>query len=230
MYPTRTPSGKLYVDINGQSDINGTGYMKLDGSATERTIELDFDDMEPQVVTVSYNPAAVKLNITDANLIIKSVVDTTKTQDQKFKGTEQSIAPINVKLIPAKNSTKAKSITVVEPTGKTIVAEGGFTADYDIYLRPCTQPMRDDTVLSITQSVASQVGLSIDSINGNAWGNDCKVTVTVTAVDDEDQEGDHFVALGHVATNKTTGKPILLSDGSALYASNILVRIYDDDM
>lgn len=228
----------LYVDIVAQSDINKTGYMKLNGS-DKRAIELEFSDMAPQIVKVEYNPKAAPLEITDVNLIIKSVVDTTKSDDVKFTDTLQSITPINVKLIPSKETVLAKSITVVEPTGKTIVAEGenGFNATYDIYLRPCTPEMRSG-YLEITQSVPGQVQLSHYNISGDDWCggttctgavDDCKVTVTVSASVDSKEEGDHFVTLGHFAKD-SGGSDILLSDNSTLYVSNVLVRIYDDDI
>lgn len=239
VYPTTPPDGELVININAQSDSNGTGYMKLCpgptfGCAETRSIELLFTDMTPQVVSVKYNSESLPLDISDVNLIIKSVVDTTESDAPNFERNGQSIAPVNVKLIPSKDSLQAKSITVVEPTGYTIVAEGddGFTADYDIYLRPCTAAMRSDTLLSITQSVPGQLELSNDFITGDTWlgpNGDCKVTITVAAVDDEKQEGDHFVALGHVATSLDGGE-ILLSDMSILYASNVLVRIYDNDI
>lgn len=260
---------------------------KEDKCADTRTIELVFTDTTPQEVTVQYNPDAIKLDITEENLIIKSVVDTTESTDEDFKRTgmlwyryiafrdsrwvfldqiiesrpgltfriprfcqlfctsthsqchlhlldppEQSIDPISIKLIPEKHSASAKSVTIVPPPFMS-VAEGpnGFSAEYDIYLRPCTTAMRDGTFLSITQSIEGQVTLSTDHITGDDWLGDgnCKVTVNVTAVDDDILEGDHFVSLRHNVTT-TSGNEILLSDDSVLYASNVLVRIYDDDI
>lgn len=111
------------------------------------------------------------------------------------------------------------------------MAEGdeGFSADYAIYLRPCTSDMKANTRLDLIQSVPGQVELSTDSIFKEAWNPDCKVTVTVTAAVDEKEEGDHFVTLGHVASSQG-GDDIVLSDMSVLYASNVLVRIYDDEL
>jgi hypothetical protein len=193
-----------------------------------------FSDMTPQVVTVAYNPDTAPLDVSDFNILIKSAVNTTESNAPSFKQNRQSISPVNVKLIPSKESLQAKSITVVEPNGKTIVAKGeaGFSTDYDIYLRPCTAAMRSDTVLKIIPSVPDQVELSTDFIAGNGWlgaNEDCKLTILVTPVDDEKQGGDHFVTLNHVATNEQ-GEDILLSDQSVLYASNVLVQIYNDDI
>ena len=217
VFPTRMPEGLVSVNIVGQLDDNGETYMQLchvgeclsnpEMDDVPRAIILNFTDITPQVVEVRYNPVAVPLNVTDENLLIKSVVDEVVSTDERFIATEQSIIPIDIKLIPSKTSEQAKSITIVEPTGKTIVAEGenGFGASYDIYLRPCSDEMKSDTELWINETVPDQVILDMYYINGDDWGTDCKVTVNVAAYDDDDAKGDHFVTLAHVATNKTSG-------------------------
>ena len=242
VFPTRLPMGKVSLNIVSQSDDQQEPYMVLCPNFeckenTTRAVSLVFEDsvMTPQVVQVKYNPLAVPLNVTDATLAILSVVETAEelTGDENFRRTEQSLIPINVKLIPSKETVEAKSITVVEHEPETVVAEGpnGFDAKYDIYLRPCTPEMKNETFLDISQSVPDQVVVDKQILNGPDWGKDCKVTVTVSAVDEAiaKEEGDHFVTLSHVAYN-STGQQILLSDGYPLFVRNVLVRIYDDDI
>ena len=165
-------------------------------------------------------------------------MNTFSTVDERFTATAQSILPVDVKLIPGKENTKAKSVTVFQPTGRTVVAEGddGFSATYNVFLRPCTPAMANQTTLTILQSVAGQLELSNSVISGagaKGWdviGGDCNVTITVSPSVDTDQEGDHFVSLIHVVTGTETDGPVLLGDNSTLFASNVSVRIYDDDI
>ena len=168
------------------------------------------------------------------------VVDTTLSTDDRFIATEQSLLPITIKLVPARDSAEAKSVTVIEPTGTTKVSENGIGSSYDVYLRPCSQTMADDTVLSIKATVGGQVVLdstlmqndTVYEITGSDWNYNaaedaCKVTLSVHAEDDDDEEGDHFASLVHTVTD-AAGETILLSDNSTLYAKSVLVRIYDN--
>lgn len=89
--------------------------------------------------------------------------------------------------------------------------------------------MKADTRVVIQESISGQVNVTPSTVEGTGWGEDCKVTVTVDAVDDELEEGLHFVTLGHSVTD-LNGAAILLSDNSTLAASNVLVKIHDDDI
>jgi len=234
VYPTRQPEDKVVVDIGGPTDEKFVPIFKLN-NFTEAAIRLEFTSMIPQTVRVEYNPAAEPLDITDVELEITSdlAVSNVTTDDENFIKTAQTILPVNVKLIPGANNTKAKAVTVVDPDGSTIVAEGNsttrITASYEIYLRPCTIGMKEETFLQIVESVPGQLQLSKYNINGVEWGSECKVDIDITAVDDSVEEGDHFVTLSHIVTDSADNE-ILLSDNSTLIASSVLVRIYDDDI
>lgn len=241
VFPTRVPQGRVSVNIVSQADEQKVPYLILCPNSVcksepSRAVGITFEsgDMTPQVIQAKYNPRATPLKVTDETIAILSVVETQDelTTDETFRRTEQSLLPINVKLVPAMNTLEAKSITVVEHKSTTSVAEGenGFGASYDIYLRPCTPAMRNEIYLNITESVPGQLILNKQILNGDDWGSDCKFTVNVTAVDDSLEEGDHFVTLSHTAYNKSDGQQILLSDGYPLFVRKVLVRIYDDDV
>ena len=202
------------------------------------TVKFDTNDWRPKVVVVSYNEEAARLDNTDFGLLITMDVSDANTKDENFVNTEQSIQPVDVKLLPSKISEVAKSLTVVPPSDGLSVVEGEAGGSYDIYLRPCTDAMKSDTRVSIVPSVENQVCLRT-SINGDcldtaeisgisAWNNECHKRVTVFATSDGLQEGDHYVTLGHNVTD-LTGNEIPLNDLSPMLASNVLVRIYDQD-
>jgi Ca2+-binding RTX toxin-like protein len=236
VFPTREllPNTIVAVDLVPPSAINAKNYLTLNGLGV---LPLQFTSMVPKTVVVRYNTAdnPTPLAITDFDLMIKIDLNIEGTSDERFKGTQQSILPVDVKLLPGKANLKAKSVTVFQPTGRTVVAEGemGFNATYNVLLRPCTEAMAKETKVTIGQSVTRQLGLSQFEIQNDAtsWNlaGGCNVAITVFPFDDIDQEGDHFVTLSHVVTN-STDDPVLLSDNSTLFASNVLVRIYDDDI
>lgn len=239
VYPTTRPvGGPLVVNLVSQSDKDGERYLLLNGSAGA-AIELFFDSMTPQLVTVKHNPAAERLSIKEYDVVIKVSVIYPETNDVRFESSDQSLLPVGVTLLPEVDPsppTGALSVTVVEPSGKTIVAEGqahAITATYDIYLRPCTLSTRNEVVVDIVPTVAGQVTLSKTMLNGADWlgpDDDCRVPITVTADDDSVSEGLHFTTLQHVVTESGTGNDLLLDDGSVLYATDVLVGIHDDDI
>lgn len=236
IYPTRRPLGDVTVDVVPPSDINFLRHVNLalDGTPiTTSAISTTFgtNDMTPRRVTVTHNPLSTPLQITELNLLIKNSLSVPRTTDINFESTEQSILPIDIKLLPSPLNPIAKAVSVIEPDRRTAVAEGpeGYSDSYDVYLRPCDMATKTNTVLSVIQSVQGEIIVSPSSVSGSTWGSDCKVTISVSAVNDTKQEGDHFVTLRHNVTTPS-GAAILLFDNSTLYAGNVLVRIYDDDI
>jgi hypothetical protein len=247
----------LRVDINSQFDANSNAYnlIQVDSVLSQEPglaqLIWEADDMTPKEVTIKYNDLVdddVKvspLSITEYNLLLTLIVNADVTDDTRFVATEQSLLPISMKLLPSRTNTEAKSVTVIEPTGETKVREQGSGSSYDVYLRPCNQDMAENTRLVITATVGGQVQLDRTTMEegtefvitgSTAWNVDatddedkCKVTVSVQAVNDGLEEGDHFVSLVHNVTDKDGGT-ILLSDESRLYAKNVLVRLFDDDL
>jgi hypothetical protein len=231
LYPTVDPDPRVTVQVAAQTDVRGNARLLLNGQ-NRTAVELVFETAAPQMITASFNQAGVRLNITDYNLLITLSVVDLKSPDRRFNTTDQTIRPVSVKLLPGQKSAHAKSVTVVEPSGYTYVGEGdkGWSSSYDVYLRPCTSAMIDDTIVEIAPTEFGRVEVSPPVIDSAAWGNElggCKVTVQVTPVKDDNEEGIHFVTLAHKVFDSNS-ESIRLSDGSTLYADSVLVRIYDD--
>lgn len=96
-----------------------------------------------------------------------------------------------------RNDTKedggALAVSVVEGSEGTSVLEDGFNATYDVYLRPCSDDLRNSINVTMYQSNSGQIRLSTSELLGADFANpECKATVEVMAVDDDDSEGDHF--------------------------------------
>jgi hypothetical protein len=129
------------------------------------------------------------------------------------------------------NTAGARSLAVREGPGGIFVAEGdtGFETSYDLYLRPCSSDMLEAIRVDIHATIPHQIILSPSFLTGLNFNADCKATVHVVAVDDEWLEGVHYTTIIHTVQNKTNGEYIMLSDGSPLFATNVLVTIYDDD-
>lgn len=235
IYPTTPPKGDVIVNVVAPAAIDENRYV-LVNSLNSTVLQFTEGDMMPQEVEVTYNPEVIDLSITDMNLLIKIDVDETNgtTTDERFLRTEQSVLPIDIKLIPGmNNSAGAKSITIEEDRSGTAVTEGpeGFNATYDLILRPCSDELLQAVVVELEESVPDQLNLSTTVLDGTDFNSTtCRATVKVAAFDDNNAEGDHYVNIRHVVKNGTDGGPIFLTDGSQLYAPNVLVQIYDDDI
>lgn len=146
---------------------------------------------------VEYNPEVMKLDITEVNLMLKILVDVDggKTKDSRYVATEQSVLPVDIKLIPSMNNTAgARSVTVRERVEGTFVTEGnsgeGFDSTYEIYLRPCSDEMLRIIEVSMVATVADQIEISPSVLVRSHFDNDeCKATVAVAAIDDDWAEG-----------------------------------------
>lgn len=229
VYPTGSVSGVLTVRVMSQADIKGNRYFLINGIDAAQHM-LTFNSAAVQEVAVTHNPKSTRLGVTAESMALRLDVVYDETDDAEFQKTKPSIIPINVALLPGASNNAAKAVTVLEPAGKTTVAEGGqgFSSDYELYLSPCTSNMKQNTVVHIEASMEDQLTLSSSSITGDGWGADCKATVTVSAVDNDVAEGVRHVILRHKVVNPA-GNHITLSDGSALSASSVKVEIYDDE-
>ena len=232
IYPTTLPTGNVTVNIVAPAAPDENTYI-LVNNKTATVLGFEAGDLTPQEVKVTYNENVTKLDITDINLLIKIEVLQITTTDERFSLTNQTLLPIDIKLIPGMdNDAGAKSITIEEGLAGTAVMEGGFNASYDVTLRPCSDELIRDVVVTLEESVPGQLNLSTRELNGTDFDkNSCTATVDVSAYDDNFSEGDHYVNIRHVVTNRTAGEdPIFLTDGSPLYAPNVLVQIYDNDI
>jgi hypothetical protein len=189
--------------------------------------------MRPQEVFLTYNQNVRKLDIAEKNLMIKIELDHQKTCDEQFQQTQQSLLPVDIRLMPSLNNTiGAKSVSIVERVGGTAVMEGpyGFNATYDIHLRPCLNQLFNDIKVTMTMSVESQLILNATVLTGSQSNQQCKATVNIAENDDSLEEGDQYVNIQQFVSSRTDGKAILLADNSTLLAANFLVQVYDDNI
>lgn len=233
LYPTSLPDGDLYVNIVAPSARDEKRFVLVNGEIAE-ILYWESGDMTPQEVQVTYNSDVMQLDTSEINLMLKILVDVDgdKTKDERFVNTEQSVLPVDIVLLPSLDNTAgAKSVFVRESLNGTTVAEGdkGFPASYDIYLRPCSAEMRNAIGVEMASTVPDQIVISPPELTGVHFNDDCKATVWVTAVDDDLVEGNHYTTILHKVQNRTSGEQIMLTDGSPLFAANVLVTIYDDD-
>lgn len=232
VYPTTPPKDNVVVNVVAPPALDKKRWVLVNDEDTAILNFTPANGMSPQEVRVTYNQNVTGLHVTEMNLLIKILVDLDgrNTQDKRFIRTEQSLLPVSIRLIPSINNTNgAKSLSVVEQTGGSSVMEGpyGFHTEYDMYLRPCS--LIDDIRVIMDVSVPDQLFLSKTELTGSDFQNEeCKATVEVWAIDDDLAEGDHFVNIQHFVST-SVGDPIMLTDNSMLFASNVLVRIYDDD-
>ncbi len=232
VYPTSPPKQNVVVNVIAPTAPDKNRWVLVNDGDTAILNFTAATGMSPQEVRVTYNQQVTKLDLTEKNLMLKVLLDLDggNTQDVRFVRTQQSLLPVDIRLIPSLNNVNgAKSVSVVERTDGSSVMEGphGFHAYYDLYLRPCS--LISDIRVIMNLSVPDQIILSKMELTGIDFQNeDCKATVEVRAIDDDSAEGDHFVNIQHFVST-SSGHPILLTDSSTLFASNVLVRIYDDD-
>ena len=235
IYPTTPPEEDVFINVVAPAAVDENRYVLVNGKDAT-ILQFTAAVMEPQEVRVTYNPDVIKLDITEKNLLIKIDVDLNEgsTEDQRFINTEQSLLPVDIKLIPGMDNVDgAKAVTIFEDLSGTSVAEGsyGFNATYDVFLRPCSEELLQDIRVVLEESVSGQIVLTPSELNGTNFNNSqCKATVEVSAVDDGFAEGDHYANIRHVVTNSSSNGPIYLTDGSPLFAANVLIQIYDDDI
>jgi hypothetical protein len=86
-------------------------------------------------------------------------------------------------------------VVIVQPGGSTHVVEGGASASYTIELR--SQPTAD---VLITITPDDQLSVAPTQLVFTAANWNMAQTVTVTAIDDDDDEGDHTGTISHVAS------------------------------
>jgi len=232
VYPTTPPKQDVVVNIVAPVAPDNKRWVLVNGEDAAILKFTAATGMYPQEVRVTYNQDVEKLDLTEKNLMLKTLVDLDggNTKDERFARTQQTLLPVDIRLIPSRNNAKgAKSISIVEQSGGSAVMEGpnGFHAEYEMYLRPCS--LISDIRVNMEMSVPDQLILSKTELTGSDFQNEeCKATVEVRAINDDLAEGDHYVNIQHfVSTSK--GGPIWLTDNSQLFISNVLVRIYDDD-
>ena len=234
VYPTTPPQDDVVVNIVAPAALDNNRWVLVNGNSTTILTFTASAGMAPQEVTVTYNPEVMKLDITEKNLLLKILIDLDggNTQDERFIRSNQTLLPVDIRLIPSLNNTNgAKSVSVVEKNGGTTVMEGpgGFNSTYEVYLRPCSEELFGDIKVTMNMSVPGQLILNSTVLFWSDFSEDCRATVEVAAFNDTMAEGDQYVNIQHFVST-TNGTLILLTDKSVLLAANVLVQIYDDDI
>ena len=232
LYPTSLPEDDLFVQIVAPAARDEQRYVFVNDGIAE-SLYWPQGDMVPKEVRVTYNHDVVKLDNTEISLMLNIFVDL-QTQDYRFINTEQAVVPVNIVLLPSmQNTAGAKSLFVKESLEGTKVAEGtnGFDSTYDVLLRPCSDEMLDVIQVQMSSTIQDQISITPSELVRSHFDNEeCKATVTVAAIDDDIVEAEHYTTIFHTIRNSTDGNAIMLSNGSPLYAANVLVTIYDDDI
>ena len=129
LYPTTEPQDDLYVNVGvpRERDADGNPYLLVDGAELS-VLSWTAGQMTPKEVQVTYNTAAMKLDIAEMLLALELWVDLdvgrTKdhryeeggmTSDSRFYNTDQYLLPVDVVLLPSTSNTAgAKSVFIEE--------------------------------------------------------------------------------------------------------------------
>ncbi len=119
----------------------------------------------------------------------------------------------------------APAVSITQSGGSTDVAEGGAADTYDIVLTTDPADSVDVTVTADAQSEVSLDGTNFASSQVLTFTDRTAQTVTVRAIDDAVDEGNHTSTLTHAitTTNDPTDYPTSMS------ISDVTVNITDDD-
>lgn len=131
IFPTSPPADDVVVNIVSPAARDKKGYVLVNDNDAAEILTFPAGTTAPQAVEVKYNPGVLPLNITEINLLLKILVDVDagNTKDPRFVATEQSLLPIDIKLIPGlDNVDGAIALTVDEGPDGTLVLEGGFSS------------------------------------------------------------------------------------------------------
>ncbi|MBP9761081.1 MAG: peptidoglycan-binding protein [Candidatus Magasanikbacteria bacterium] len=120
-------------------------------------------------------------------------------------------------LATASTQTESAGITLTESGGTTVISEAGDTDTYTLVLD--TIP---ESSVTVAVTPASDMTVSTSSITFTSDNWDTPVTVTVTAVNDDVDEGDHTATITHEVSS-------LDAQYSDIDIDAVLVSITDND-
>jgi hypothetical protein len=222
-------NGVLISNVNVTINDNDTARVIInqtdgstnvtEGGATD-TYSVILSSQPTADVTVTVNPGSqlttnpTQLTFTPQNWNVAQTVTVIAVNDTAIEGTHGGtiqhtvtsndnnynslvVDPVNVTITD--NDNDNSGVTIVESGGSTNVAEGGATDTYTVVLN--TQPIANVSILlnSGTQLTAAPNPLVFTPQNWNI-----PQTVTVRAVDDTLQEGNHSGTIQHTASSSDT--------------------------
>ncbi|MFQ6673519.1 MAG: lamin tail domain-containing protein, partial [Fidelibacterota bacterium] len=229
--------------INGSRFIGATidessgGTAVTEGGATDSyTVKLESQPVTDVTVTVSPDDqtgtSPASLTFTSSNYSVAQTVTVTAVDDGIPEGSHIStishsagsgddnyngISIDNVTVTITDNDVAG--VTLTESGGSTVVSEGGTSDNYTIVLN--SAPSSDVTV---TSSVADgEVGVHPGSLTFTSLDYLTAQTVTVTAVDDDEYEGNHSTTVTHTATSDDANY-----DGITI--ASVTVTVGDNDI
>lgn len=196
---------------------SGGSTAVTEGGATDSyTVVLTSQPRSDVTITASPHSelslSSTTLTFTSANWSTPQTVTVTAVNDSRASGSRSrsithsaastdagysgiSVASVSVAI----TDNDTAGVTVTESGGSTVVTEGGATDTYTVVLT--SQPTADVT---ITPSPNAQVSVSPTTLTFTAANWNSAQTVTVTAVDDSDIEGNHTGTVSHSASSSDT--------------------------
>lgn len=205
-----TATFTVVLDTQPTADVSIGVTSDNTAEGTVSTASLTFTSVNwatPQTVTVT----GVNDLIDDGNITYHAVLATTSSADLFYN----VINPADVTIINDDNDTAGISVT--ESAGTTDILESGATDAYEIVL--LSEPVADVTV---TPSADAQVTVDVPSVIFTSLNWNTPRTITVTAVNDADVEGDHTGTITHAASSVDAVY-------NAIVIGSVIANITDND-
>lgn len=125
-------------------------------------------------------------------------------------------SPVSANIAIADNDVA--SVIIEQSGGNTNATEGGATDTYDIRL--ATQPT-DDVTINIAGDAQASASASSILFTTSDWNTN--QTITVTAIDDNNIEGNHSASIAHTATSTD-------ANYNGISVSSVPVTVTDNDV
>lgn len=174
---------------------------------------------EDEDYTLSASPLTISAGDSSANVTITLIADDFDEDDETVlldlsSPTNATLATNTRHTVTITNDDTA-GITITETSGQTQITEAGATDTYTVVLD--SEPTNDVTV-TITTDDDSETDVSELTFTSDDW--DTPQTVTVTATDDDLQEGTHSSTISHALTSDDTDYDGLSEDVTATVTDN----------
>ncbi|WP_199247771.1 hypothetical protein [[Phormidium] sp. ETS-05] len=190
------PTATVTINFTTESEINPIAPIIFDGTNWN----------QPQPVIVS----AVDVRNID-RLYLGNIPHSTVSNDPKYNG--MTISPVGANI--ADNDTS--DVSLIQPLGSTDVLEGFGT---DVYKLVLTLPPVADVTIAINTD--DQITTDVPTVTFTPSNWNLPQTVTVTAVDDSELEGNHQ---GNITHSVTSADPAY----NNLNIGGIIVNVSDND-
>ncbi len=195
------PSADVTITITGDADVSVDDDTKVFTSANWDT---------PQTVNVTaVNDATAEGSHSG------TITHSAASSDVDYGGIDIDDVTVSI------SDNDMAGITKTESSSSTVVYEGGATDSYTLVLN--TQPTAS---VAVDISYGAECSLSPDSITFTTSDWDTPQTITVTAVDDTDQEGIYSDSC--MITHSTTSSDSAYNNLSGSM-TNVFASVYDND-